>query len=154
MPRFKRYILSDHSYFITTATQERRPYFRDGRLAQVIIDNLRFYRDRMGFQLHGYVIMPDHIHLLITPISCSISEIMRNLKSFTSKQIRETLGIKGPIWQPRFYDRVIRDEEQFLAALTYIHLNPVKDGLVSSPEDYEFSSYCAYAQLEGSRLGP
>ncbi|MBI1886395.1 MAG: transposase [Chloroflexi bacterium] len=164
MPQFKRYILPDHCYFATTATKERRAFFADPRLSQMIMDNLRFYRDHMGFRLHGYVVMPDHVHLLITPGSCSISDIMRNFKSFTGKQIREALRISGPIWQSRFYDRVIRDEAQFVAALNYIHLNPVKDGLVSLPEDYEFSSCGTYARsekspfeidlLDGSRLGP
>lgn len=96
MPQFKRYIVSNYCYFVTTTTQHRRPYFTDARLSQLIIENLRFYRDRMRFRLHGYVVMPDHIHLLVTPVGCSISDIMRNFKSFTSKQIRETLKGKRP----------------------------------------------------------
>ena len=164
MSRLKRYDLPNQCYLVTTVTRDRRPYFADARLATMLVDNLRFYRERMGFLLHGYVIMPDHVHLLVTPVACTVSEIMRNFKSFTSKQIRETLRQSGPIWQRRFYDRVIRDEQQFLAALDYIHLNPVRSGLVSSPENYEFSSCRAFAEcgtpllhidsLEGSRLGP
>jgi REP element-mobilizing transposase RayT len=104
----------------------------------------------MKFGLHGYVIMPDHIHLLVTPRQPgTVSDIMRNLKSYTSKEIRETLGIRGPIWQRRFYDRVIRSEEQFRAALDYTHLNPVRAGLVQSARGYGFSSYRYWEESHG-----
>ncbi len=147
MPQFRRYHLPDHCYFVTTTTVDRRAYFADRRLAEILLDNLRFYRSRMRFRLHGYVIMPDHVHLLVTSGGSSISDIMRNIKSFTSKQIREILGVKGAVWQSRFHDRIVRDETEFRAVLEYIHLNPVKAGLVASPEGYKFSSYSAYAGL-------
>lgn len=142
MPQFQRFTKGEYCYFVTTAVQDRRALFRDSRLCQTLLANLRFYRDRMKFGLHGYVIMPDHVHLLITPRQpTTISDIMRNLKSYTSKEIGAALSIQGPVWQRRFFDRVIRNEEQFRATLDYIHLNPVKAGLVRSADDYEFSSY-------------
>jgi putative transposase len=153
MPRFRRFTEGDYCYFVTTSIQDPLPLLRDARLCQILRKNLQFYRDRMKFGLHGYVIMPDHVHLLITPRQpATISDIMRNFKSYTSKGIREALGIRGPIWQRRFHDRVIRSEDQFRTALDYIHLNPVQAGLVQSARDYAFSSYRFWE--EGDALLP
>ncbi len=150
MPRLQRFTEGEYCYFVTTATQDRRPLFRDERLCQMLVKNLRYYRDRMNFALHGYVIMPDHIHLLVTPRQPeTVSDVMRNLKSYTSKEIREVLGTQGSIWQRRFYDRVIRGEEQFRTALNYIHLNPVRAALVRSARDYKFSSYRFWGEGDG-----
>ena len=142
MPGFRRYVEAAHCYFITTATYRRRPLFADPRLCRIVEGNLKFYRDRMKFLLHGYVIMPDHIHLLITPRqSGTISDIMRNFKSYAAKEMRHDLATVGPVWQRRFHDRAIRSEDQFFSALEYIHSNPVKARLVQSPACYQFSSW-------------
>src|SRR3972149_4217372 len=156
MPRFRRFTEGEYCYFVTAGTRDRRPLFRDSRLCQILIKNLQFYRSQMKFHLHGYVIMPDHVHILLTPRPpATISDIMRNLKSYSSKEIRGVLGIRGPIWQRRFYDRVIRGEEQLRAALDYAHLNPVRARLVQSPTDYEFSSYRFWEEGDGVlRLDP
>ena len=94
----------------------------------------------------------------------TLSDIMRDVKSYTAKQIRETLCESGSVWQTRFHDRGIRTEIQFLAAVDYIHQNPVKAALAESAEGYDFSSARAYSGwapaglavdlLDGSRLGP
>jgi REP element-mobilizing transposase RayT len=141
MPRFRRYLEADRCYFVTTATYRRRPLFADPGLCRVLEGNLKFYRDRMKFGLHGYVIMPDHVHLMITPRQpATISDVMRNFKSYAAKEVRHVLAAPGPVWQSRFHDRVIRGEDQFHSALDYIHLNPVKARLVQSAISYEFSS--------------
>src|SRR4030042_4414445 len=125
MSRFRQFTESEYCYFVTAGTRDRRPLFRDTPLCQLLVKNLQFYRDRMKFALHGYVIMPDHIHLLITPRQpASISDIMRNFKSYTSKEIQEDLGVQGPIWQGQIYERVIRGEDQFRAALVDTSLHP------------------------------
>ncbi len=150
MPRLRRFTEGEYCYFVTAGTQDRRPLFRDTFLCQIVLKNLQFYRDRMKFALHGYVIMPDHVHLLITPRQpATVSDITRNFKSYTSKEIREALAIRGPIWQRRFYDRVIRSEEQFRTALDYIHLNPVRAGVVRSARDCDFSSYRFWEEGDG-----
>ena len=150
MPQFHRFTEGEYCYFVTTSVQARRPLFRDARLCQILLENLRFYRDRMKFSLHGYVIMPDHMHLLITPRQpATISDIVRNLKSYAGKEVRQALGGSGPIWQRRFYDRVIRSEKQFRATLDYIHVNPVRAGIVRSAEEYEFSSYRFWEEGDG-----
>ena len=145
MSDIRRYIVPNHCYFVTTTTANRRPVFGSRQLAQILVATLGFYRQAMGFSIYGYVIMPDHLHLLITPREgTTISQIMRNFKSHTSKQIREACGKRGAVWQRRFYDRVIRTRQDFLAAMTYIHGNPVGAGFVKSAGEYEFSSYHTY----------
>ncbi len=156
MPRFRRFTEGEYCYFVTAGTQDRRCLFRDTRLCQILVENLQFYRDRMKFGLHGYVIMPDHVHILVTPRQpATISDIIRNFKSYSSKEVQKALGMRGPIWQRRFYDRVIRGEGQFHAALDYIHQNPVRGGLVRSARDYGFSSYRFWEEGAGLlRLDP
>jgi REP element-mobilizing transposase RayT len=108
--------------------------------------------------------MPDHLHLVLTPRAAELSDVMRNLKSFCAKQIRDTTGNRGPLWQSGFHDRAARNEAQYRIAIEYVHQNPVKAGLVESAEDWEYSSAGVYAGLrdailsvdllDGSRLGP
>jgi REP element-mobilizing transposase RayT len=129
-----------------------------------VLDNLAFYRDRGDFWLHAFVIMPDHLHLLLTPRTRDLSEVMRNLKSYVARQLIEEINDSPPVWQTRFHDQVIRSERHFISAVEYIHANPVKAGLCSLAKDFPYSSASAYADvtkslppiqaLDGSRLGP
>lgn len=121
------------------------PIFKSRELCLILVDNLKFYRNRMQFELYGYVIMPDHFHALIRPQgSTTISDIMRSIKSYSSKQIAEARGRRGRVWQSRFYEHVIRNGQGLLTKLEYLHNNPVRGGLVENPHDYEFSSYRSY----------
>ena len=151
MPNYRRPADIGLCYFITTNTIDRRPLFIDPRVCRILVDNLRFYRDRGDFLLHAYVIMPEHLHLVITTVNVNVSGVMRNLKSHTAKDIRECLGCDGPVWQERFHDRGIRGMPQFRAMVEYVHENPVKARLVDVAADWEFSS--AGVIMEGRR-GP
>jgi putative transposase len=106
----------------------------------------------------GYTFLPDHIHLLNRPTGQSnFSSIVHSLKRNFTKQYKENLGIHGSLqfWQPRFWDHLIRDEEDFQRHLDYIHYDAVKHGLVSRPEDWPDSSFaewkrrCVYANGKG-----
>ena len=170
LPKF-----DDNSYahFITTNTYNNYTYFKDEELCQILIEELEFYSRKYGFALIGYVIMPDHLHLLVwwdkeEKPNLSISEIMRGIKGATARRIidlRQGKGLeqmlqstrrsahskshrqnlKYRLWQPGFYDFNIYSEEKFLEKLNYIHSNPVKAGLVSSPECYKWSSWRLYS---------
>jgi REP element-mobilizing transposase RayT len=163
-PQFRRYVEENCAYFVTTNTHERRSLFANDNAARVIVRNLGFYRDRGDFALHAWVIMPDHLHLVITPQARQLSDVMRNLKSYTARELIESLKIAPPIWQSRFHDRSARDDRQLVASIEYIHSNPVKAGLAAQAQDFAFSSARAYLgggevllQIDapdGSRLGP
>ena len=89
----------------------------------------------------AYAVMPDHLHLLLVPRpSMTLSEVMRLIKGSTARQLNLLKGERGSIWQQSFHDRVIRDETHLQATIAYIHENPVTEGLVVTPGEYEFSS--------------
>jgi len=92
MRTFKRYNAANYCYLVTTVTEGRRPYFGSPSLAHIFIRNLYFYRDRGDYVLHGFVVMPDHVHLLLTPLKETISDVMRNIKSYVAKDVREETG--------------------------------------------------------------
>ncbi len=103
---------------------------------------MREVKGETSFQMLGYVILDDHFHWLIKPKGADISKIMQSVKlRFTRR-----LGAEKPkhSWQKRFWDHVIRDENDFQRHLDYIHYNPVKHGFAAAPADYEFSSFGFY----------
>jgi len=171
LPKF-----DDNSYahFITTNTYKHYSFFRDQRLSQILLEELGFYSRKLGFELVGYVIMPDHVHLLLWWDSeenptLGISNIMSRIKTMTSKRAKRYLFYDSGIeyvdkladvgqptqgsfrlWQPGFYDFNIFSDEKLLEKLDYIHSNPVRAGFVLSPGDYKWSSYEEYF-VEGGR---
>lgn len=145
MPNYRRYLVSNIPYFVTTNVRERAPIFADLTLCTVMLKSLAWCQTNMGFALLAYVIMPDHLHLIIVPSDkTSLPDIMRRLKSFTAKTIGERFNSQGGIWQERYYERAMRRASDLEKAIEYIHNNPVAAQLVESPSNYEFSSYNAY----------
>lgn len=119
--------------FVTTNTLKRKPIFRDPAFAREAVDNLYRVQKQHPFHLFGFVIMPDHCHfLLYVPAPESISRIMRMYKL----GVVFSIGL-GPIWQSRFHLVIPKSSA---STLKYIHQNPVETGLVTSPEEYPWSS--------------
>lgn len=118
---------------VTTVTKDRYQYFSDDTLAREATEAIYRTQTVHSFFLFGFVIMPDHCHLLVNvPPPETISMVMKSYKLSVSFGIA-----KGKIWQPRFHIRMIRNS---WAALRYIHDNPVKKQLVSDPTSYKWSS--------------
>jgi putative transposase len=106
MPRMRRIIEPGMAYFVTTNVLHRRKIFYSSRNAMILIKTIYKFRDRGDFHLIGFVIMPDHLHLMVVPLDGqTISKVMEKIKSSSSKQLSKT-GVKGPIWLKRFYDKV------------------------------------------------
>ena len=86
--------------------------------------------------------MPDHVHVLAQPLPrpgggvFNLAEILHSVKRHSARRINQLRGTQGPLWQDERYDRIIRDEAEFLEKWNYIRNNPVKAELASSPEDY------------------
>ena len=94
------------------------------------------------YRLHGWVIMPNHVHVLVTPLGDhSLSGVVHSWKSYTAKQANKLLGRSGPFWHADYFDRFMRDEGHFVTTLEYIHGNPVKAGLCRDPSAWEWTSY-------------
>ncbi len=113
---------------------------RDARIAELVEDALLYF-DGVRYRLHAWVIMPNHVHALFTPEpDFTLSDILHSWKSFTAKAANRILGISGDFWQEEYFDRFIRNEEHYWAAVRYIELNPVRAGLCTSPEQWRYAS--------------
>jgi putative transposase len=138
--KLKRYDIENHVYFVTAKTLNNKPIFLNHVYAELFVKNLFHCRERYGFLLLGFVLMPDHFHALIMPKKCfTISSVVQKIKSLFAYKLRD-LGVKGTIWQKSFYDLGIYSEEKCRQKLDYIHANPVRKGLVDDPVDDRFSS--------------
>jgi putative transposase len=112
----------------------------DVRTAEVVQDSLLYF-DGLRYRLLGWVIMPNHIHVLAKMVpGHTLPAVVQAWKSFTAKEANRALGRTGPFWHRDFYDRFVRDERHLGNALRYIHENPVKAGLVEKAEQWQFSS--------------
>lgn len=112
----------------------------------IVLRNIEFYRKRENANIFGYVIMPNHFHLLISiPTTGSISNFMRDLKRRIAYDYFRAHSIKsGKFWQDRFDDVSIYSEEVFHTKLRYIHENPLSAGLANSAADWRYSSAAYY----------
>ena len=109
---------------------------------------LRF--DGTRYRLHEWVIMPNHVHVLATPLhGFSLSSIVHSWKSYTAKQANKVLKRQGEFWQKDYFDRFIRDEEHYQATAEYIHRNPVMAGLCEKEEHWEWSSRNSFSRERG-----
>jgi REP element-mobilizing transposase RayT len=107
-----------------------------------LVEDALLYFDGDHYRLHAWVIMPNHVHVLATPLEgWSLSAITHGWKSFTASKANAMLGRKGAFWAPEYFDRAIRDETHYANSLGYIAVNPVKARLCARPEDWRFSSF-------------
>ncbi len=143
------------TYFITADTFQKHSLFQTDRMANLFMDVLSSYRSQQKYLLHEFVLMPDHFHLLITPI-LSLERSLQLIKGGFSFRAKRELGFGGEIWEKSFYDHRVRDWEEYCAFRTYIHLNPVRKGLAAAPEQYPYSSAKAGMKLDAvpQRLKP
>jgi putative transposase len=109
--------------------------------AEILIQTLSHYRASGAYQLHQFVVMPDHLHLLLTPsANTSLEKAIQLIKGGSSHAIHTQRQCQSLIWQEGFYDWTIRDADDWEAKVAYIRLNLVKAGLVAKPEDWPYSS--------------
>jgi putative transposase len=129
------------SYFVTTKCWQSHSVFQIPENAEILINTIFHYRALHAYLLHEFVVMPDHLHLLLTPSAAtSLEKAMQFIKGGSSHQIRKTRNQKMEIWQVGFHDWTIRDYNDWQAKVEYIHTNPVRAKLVQRPEDWPYSS--------------
>ena len=128
------------TYFVTSRTYNSRRLFQVTANAELFLETLQHYRREGHFKLHAFVVMPDHVHLLMTPLDISLERAVGFVKGGFSHR----LSSKCPVWQREFTDRRMRDRQEFETRREYIHQNPVRARLVDSAELYRFSSACKY----------
>ena len=144
----RRYHHSGQSHFLTFSCYHREPRFQSATTYDLFLVCLESMRRKFNANVYGFVIMPEHVHLLVSePERQTLADAMHYLKLSFVKKLRNRFAIiqQGPFWQARGYDRNIRNAKEFDVKLDYIHNNPVKRGLVKRPEDWTWSSYRHYA---------
>jgi putative transposase len=148
---------ADRTFFVTSVTWERRPLFRSERAATLFIETLLGYRDRGTFRLYEFVLMPDHVHLLLGPkATLALERAMQFIKGGYSHRFMKETGSRMELWERSFTNHRIRDAADYENHRSYIHLNPVRAGLVGSAENYPYSSAFPGFYLDGvpQRLKP
>lgn len=115
-------------------------HLQETRVAALVERSL-YHFDGERYRLLSWVIMPNHVHLLLTPhAEHSLTEIVRSLKSYTAHEANKLLKRTGKFWFEDYFDRYIRDADHYAAVVRYIENNPVKAGLCSAPEDWRYGS--------------
>jgi REP element-mobilizing transposase RayT len=115
-------------------------YLRRPEIAGMVVEAMRYLERRMDYQLHAYAVMGNHVHVLISPC-VPVSNVMQSLKRFTAREGNKMLCLIGrPFWQDESYDRVVRDDAEFVRIAGYIEMNPVSAGIVATPEEFPWSS--------------
>lgn len=129
------------TFFVTSVTWGRRSLFQVDCNALLLIDVLRNNRSKGRFQLHEFVIMLNHFHLLLTPAhEHSLEKCMQFIKGGFSFRAKRELGLTMEIWELSFTEHRTKDEKDYAAHVRYIHENPVRGELVQGMEDYPYSS--------------
>jgi putative transposase len=116
-------------------------YLRQPAIANMVVEALTYNGATLGhFALHAFVVMPNHVHVLLTP-TIDLHKLTKSLKGITAKRANGLLGLTGkPFWQEESYDHLVRDSEEFEKIRGYIEENPVRAALVSRAIDYRWSS--------------
>jgi putative transposase len=140
----------DRTFFITSVTAQRRTLFQRDAAADLFVEVLLHYRSQGRYLLHEFVVMPDHVHALITPsYEISLEKAVQFIKGGFSFRLKSNM----PVWEASFTNHRVRNEEDFERHREYIRMNPVRAGLVRSPEDYPHSSATARFALDAMPQG-
>ena len=144
MSRLRRLYVTEKIFFITCNLLRTRTRLMEADF-QALVDAILRVRSRRKFLFSGYVFMPDHWHALILPAQQdNLPNLMDAIKVASARSIHRLRRTRGPLWQPRYFDRVMRDVKEYHETLDYLHLNPVRKGLVARPEDWLWSSIHSY----------
>ncbi|PIS26033.1 MAG: hypothetical protein COT45_01320 [bacterium (Candidatus Stahlbacteria) CG08_land_8_20_14_0_20_40_26] len=161
-PRLKEFDYCEaRPYFITICTKDKIPYFENQKIAKKVIECLLSERKQMGYLIFAYCLMPDHLHILLMPDSAqqsdrtrrdraspcpkkvypgpiSISQFIGAFKSKSTHLFWKCKGT-GKLWQGRFYDHIVRSNENLVKTADYILQNPVRKGIVERANAYPYS---------------
>jgi putative transposase len=140
----KRYQFAGDLHFLTFSCHQLNPHLASTSARILFETSLERMRVRYKFRVIGYVVMPEHVHLLVSePEIEPLAKALHALKLSVSK-----MSPQRPFWQARYYDFNVFTERKHIEKLRYIHRNPVKRGLVERPEDWQWSSFRHYATGE------
>jgi len=129
------------TYFVTTDAWQRRALFQNPEMASIVEEAIFRYRDQGNYRVHRHVVMPDHMHVMLTPgSSTTLEKSMQLIKGGSSHAIGKAFGLSFPVWHAGFTEHQIRDQRDFDSHANYIDENPVKAKLASTPNTYAHGS--------------
>lgn len=147
MSNYRRAYLPGGVYFFTVVTHNRAPLFTSEERVEILRDSFRKIMATRPFQIDAMVILPDHLHCIwrMPEGDADYSSRWREIKKAASRQIAPAADARNErsVWQRRFWEHVIRDEEDWRRHVDYIHYNPVKHRLAASPALWPWSSFGA-----------
>ncbi|MEQ1592641.1 MAG: transposase [Thiobacillaceae bacterium] len=141
MPNYRRYYLAA-PVFVTLVTAHRRPCLLDA--AAQVSASMHRAQDRHPFHHLAHVVLPDHLHWLFEASDTNFSAVVSAFKRDFTWSRKTTDSAAHSVWQARFYDHLIRDDDDLYRHLDYIHYNPVKHGYCTHPLDWPHSSFPAW----------
>jgi putative transposase len=146
----RRFHHSGCAHFINFSCYHRQPFLQTAAAALCFESELEHVRRWYGLRVYGYVVMPEHVHLLLSePERKLLSTAIQMLKQLVSRKLRPQDSRR--FWQVRYYDFLLKDHQTHIEKLRYMHGNPVTRGLCAHPEDWSWSSFRHYATgIEGT----
>ena len=150
--QYRRAFAPGGSFFFTLVTEQRRPIFASAENVQTLRDAFKNVHASRPFDIDAMVVMPDHLHCIWTlpPDDADFSTRWRLIKTWFTKHcqpsLRHTSAHQPVLWQHRYWEHQLRDAADFANHAHYIHYNPVKHGLVSTPADWPYSSFLRYVK--------
>ncbi len=153
MPRKPRFNLVGAPQHVIQRGNNRGPCFFSEQDYQRYLEDLRHASTKFKCRIHAYVLMTNHVHLLVTPmVDFGISQMMQALGRRYVRYINQTYLRTGTLWEGRYKSSLVDAEQYLLTCMRYIELNPVRAGMVIHPAEYEWSSYAANAQGSTDQL--
>jgi putative transposase len=142
----ERFQQAGELHFLTFSCYRRKPLFTTSLARNTFVEALEAMRVRVSVDVHAYVVMPEHVHLLTgEPKSRLLSNAIQGLKQAVSYRLGNG---DSPFWEARYYDFNVFSEKKRIEKLRYLHRNPVTRGLVKHPEDWAWSSFRQYSTGE------
>ncbi len=142
MPRQPRFVLTGHPQHVIIRGNNREPIFYAGQDYQFYLDKLKQACDKHDCDIHAYVLMTNHVHLLITPYKKeSISKAMQMVGRYYVQYFNKTYKRTGTLWEGRYKATLIGSDQYALTCYKYIEMNPLRTNMVEHPAEYPWSSY-------------
>jgi putative transposase len=149
--RLRRPFLSDRFFFVTVRLLKRRRELDDADFERLALA-IRRARAVHPFFMTAWVFLPDHWHAICAPqYPLTISEVMKSIKTSSTTLINRGRAASGELWQGRFFDRALRTVKEYKEKVEYLHLNPVKAGLVGRVQDWRWSSVNEYSGMSAAQ---
>ena len=142
--QYRRAFVPGATFFFTVVTARRRPLFDDAAACDLLRQAFRHVAKQHPFTVNAIVVLPDHLHCLWTlpPGDAGYPTRWRLIKT----RVTQHYGAGNALWQPRYWEHLIRDETDYRQHVEYIHYNPVKHGYVTHPSEWPYSSFRRYVK--------